>query len=94
MCNSDINAAVADLFDVVAVFVSSAVVDSLVAVAAVAVAVAVAVAHFVDAVDRTVDSVAVAYESLHFSITNLRYHQIFILKNINQFTPIQLRSKS
>ena len=92
MCNSDINAAVADLFDVVAVFVSSAVVDSLVAVAAVAVA--VAVAHFVDAVDRTVDSVAVAYESLHFSITNLRYHQIFILKNINQFTPIQLRSKS
>ena len=92
MCNSDINAAVADLFDVVAVFVSSAVVAAVVAVAAVAVA--VAVAHFVDAVDRTVDSVAVAYESLHFSITNLRYHQIFILKNINQFTPIQLRSKS
>ena len=88
MCNSDINAAAADLFDVVAVFVASAVADSLVAVAA------VAVDHFVDAVDRTVDSAAVAYEPLHFSITNLRYHQIFILKNINQFTPIQLRSKS
>lgn len=88
MCKSDINAAAADLFDVVAVFVASAVADSLVAVAA------VAVDHFVDAVDRTVDSAAVAYEPLHFSITNLRYHQIFILKNINQFTPIQLRSKS
>lgn len=91
MCNSDINAAAADLFDVVAVFVASAVAHSLVAVAVVA---AVAVDHFVDAVDRTVDSAAVAYEPLHFSITNLGYHQIFILKNINQSTPIQLRSKS